>query len=329
VACLVAFLGIWSTGVLSYAGTDGQSLRERFTTEAPKEWEEYEKTAASFQGVATLIIDSGNGKPLKSSVHYKSNQHCRLMISHAGPEVPIKVFAFNPKYSFVLTRDKEDFPWIIEDLRKAQEGRLALVQEEIGAAIGINSILVYPHYRLLSELVRQPTFAVRKVSSVRTDGHELVRVDFDNAHPLDTDPKKFFPVQNGSLVLDPARSWCIRSATLQSKYRGTDIRSTIVTEMDDLGTKYPLPKKYVEQREMSAEGQDVKKSIKHIREFELQIGNALPPEEEFTLSAFGLSEPTGVEWNRPIPVFLWIVGGAVCVLVLGTLVSWLKRRLSR
>ncbi|HMP61247.1 MAG TPA: hypothetical protein PKD86_18025, partial [Gemmatales bacterium] len=42
----------------------------------------------------------------------------------------------------------------------------------------------------------------------------------------------------------------------------------------------------------------------------------LPRESDFILSAFGLPEPYGVEWDRPTPWWLYIGGGTLAVLVI-------------
>jgi hypothetical protein len=49
------------------------------------------------------------------------------------------------------------------------------------------------------------------------------------------------------------------------------------------------------------------------------------PESDFTLTAFGLPEPYGIEWERPIPWGLYIIGGTLgMVFVMG--VVWRIRR---
>jgi hypothetical protein len=47
---------------------------------------------------------------------------------------------------------------------------------------------------------------------------------------------------------------------------------------------------------------------------------------EFTLTAFGLPEPPGIEWKKPMPVYLWVIAAAVGCLLLAMGARWLKRR---
>ena len=49
------------------------------------------------------------------------------------------------------------------------------------------------------------------------------------------------------------------------------------------------------------------------------------PQSGFTLTAFGLPEPYGVVWKKPIPWSLWFIGGGIAFLALG----WCFRRRAR
>ncbi|GIW85246.1 MAG: hypothetical protein KatS3mg107_0906 [Gemmataceae bacterium] len=50
-------------------------------------------------------------------------------------------------------------------------------------------------------------------------------------------------------------------------------------------------------------------------------------ESEFRLSAFGLPEPVGVEWERPVRWYLWLMlAGVVCLLAGGVFYSLSRRR---
>ncbi len=55
----------------------------------------------------------------------------------------------------------------------------------------------------------------------------------------------------------------------------------------------------------------------------------VPPESDFRLSAFGLPEPVGVTWQKPIPIFVWITAGAVAFALLAVLFRYLARREAR
>ncbi|HMP04644.1 MAG TPA: hypothetical protein PKC45_19320 [Gemmatales bacterium] len=49
---------------------------------------------------------------------------------------------------------------------------------------------------------------------------------------------------------------------------------------------------------------------------------------DFTLSAFGLPEPYGVEWDRPTPWWLYALISAGVLFIVTVIVSFWKRRLA-
>jgi hypothetical protein len=50
---------------------------------------------------------------------------------------------------------------------------------------------------------------------------------------------------------------------------------------------------------------------------------------DFRLSAFGLPEPPGIEWERRTPWWLWLIGSAFALLLVAAAFTWLKRRAMR
>ncbi|MBA2227964.1 hypothetical protein H0921_17535 [thermophilic bacterium 2918] len=61
-------------------------------------------------------------------------------------------------------------------------------------------------------------------------------------------------------------------------------------------------------------------------EYDLRDEGVEPLEREFTLSAFGLPEPVGVEWERPVRWYLWLMLAGMVCLVAGGVFYWLSRR---
>lgn len=50
------------------------------------------------------------------------------------------------------------------------------------------------------------------------------------------------------------------------------------------------------------------------------------PETEFRLTAFGLPEPAGVVWDKPTPLYVWVLAAAGIMAMLALLLSVLRRR---
>jgi hypothetical protein len=104
-----------------------------------------------------------------------------------------------------------------------------------------------------------------------------------------------------------------------------------VKEIAQTSKGLPVPRliiseeEWVFDAEMVAKGFPSKNRREMRMEYDVDEPNSLPPDEEFTLSAFGLPEPRGLEWKKPTRWYLWLaVGGSVC-LICGASLAWVKR----
>jgi hypothetical protein len=50
------------------------------------------------------------------------------------------------------------------------------------------------------------------------------------------------------------------------------------------------------------------------------------PDREFMLTAFGLPEPKGVEWEKKTPVYVWLLLAAGVLGLLAVVLAWLAKR---
>lgn len=69
-----------------------------------------------------------------------------------------------------------------------------------------------------------------------------------------------------------------------------------------------------------------KKLTSQVRiDYEWEVNDSVP-DAEFTLSAFGLPEPMGVEPPERSRTWLWLISAALGLVALALLFTWLKRR---
>ncbi|MCS6977776.1 MAG: hypothetical protein NZM31_12325, partial [Gemmatales bacterium] len=73
----------------------------------------------------------------------------------------------------------------------------------------------------------------------------------------------------------------------------------------------------------------LKNNTTFIADFDLHLPDTLPPESEFTLSAFGLPEPPGVTWERPTPWWLYGIAVGLALVVLSGILFRVFGRLRR
>jgi len=321
---------VLSLGVLvgsEFLGTSTraeESLIEAFLREAPPKWLDYEKKAKDLQGLATVRVQRGDTSATSfSSVELRHNNDCSLLFGRTGiGESPDAVFAFNTKYSFALKGSEAAKSWKITKLEMDKERLEPVVATELQAARDVIAIMVMPHHRKLTELIARRSFRVTNATYIDHPPDQLVEIEFTNDHPPHEKP--FCPIQGGTLRLDPQSYWVARSGDLRLRYPSFDMRVHFVSTSRSGEKALPVPVKYEEWREIV--GQPPSKRQYWLREFDLKQLSTLPPENEFTLTAFGLPEPPGVTWKKPTPWWLWTSLGGIAMLVLGAGLGWLRKR---
>jgi hypothetical protein len=111
-----------------------------------------------------------------------------------------------------------------------------------------------------------------------------------------------------SILLDPNDHWCIREFT--AGVPGVDRSTTIITYANRV-EGLPVVQSLTYKHKTFADGSAFEVNS-NVDKWERRW----IPESEFTLSAFGLPEPKGIEWEKPSRRYLWIVAAALVALVL-------------
>ncbi|GIW85243.1 MAG: hypothetical protein KatS3mg107_0903 [Gemmataceae bacterium] len=331
-------LSLWLGGVLGVGGVwwamlcqhgmsqavaqaDG-SWRERFLREAPAAWKEYAEFARRLQGSCTTrYLIHSTGKKMLHRTEIKQNNECGMrtyeVLEGDVVRLAVELKAYNSRYSFMLGRRTLDGEWLV--VRYGVEADQAALRQETRETIDAAfSAPVRAVRTRLVDLVGQSTFRVVEVKGVEHEGRECVAVRFENPHPMSRRP--FVPEQGGVLVLDPSRKWCLCRAEIRSQYLGDkgpkDVSEVVVVEARVGKSGYPIPVRWTLQNDAGVV----------TSEYDLRDEGGGPLEREFTLSAFGLPEPVGVEWERPVRWYLWLMLAGVVCLVAGGVFYWLSRR---
>jgi hypothetical protein len=131
-------------------------------------------------------------------------------------------------------------------------------------------------------------------------------------------------VTGGSIVVDSHNGWLVYEKVLEVTYPNST--GTLTTSLRDYydagGVKVPRVV-HVKRRNILSDGTRVSIDVKGT--YNLTTNHVGLSESDFTLSAFGFPEPFGIEWERPIPWGLYIIGGTLgMVVVMG--VVWRIRR---
>jgi hypothetical protein len=327
----------WLTGVLivvlysssGFGQQTSEELTRRFLDEAPRGWQEYQSWAEGLDGTVTVSRKLGDKQLLHAHLEYKHNSRCKMrihrnLLPHAKWEG--KLLAYNPAYTFTLQRETATNPWAVTEVKKLDEEVASAVVQELDSPVLLRSAIRIYKGQLVGDIIGLPAFRVLRATAVNRDGMELVQVEFDNVHPMKEPGKKFCPIQSGTMLLDPNRFWYLRSCELRCKFGDGEVIAKVENELADPSAKYPLLKRRVttEDIEDPEQGRLIQK---HVNEFDLHQASRLPPDEDFTLTAFGFPEPFDVprprKWTH---WYVWTgVGGVLC-LVAGLLVLRFRRQ---
>jgi hypothetical protein len=302
-------------------------LTQRFLDEAPRRWQDYYSWAERLDGAYTVSVIRGEKQLLHAKLEIKHNSRCRMMIDQDLPPDSSqgRILAYNPAYSFRLQRKTAVNPWAVADVAKRSEGVASATVREVDS-IRLVSIPMLLFTEELPDFVHRPTFHVLRTTPVSLDGTELVRVEFDNAHPIKEPERKFCPVQSGSMLLDPNRFWYVRSCEVRCKFADSDCTARVENQLADLSTKYPVLKRQVVNQDFDSPQQG-RVTQQRATDYDLHEPSPLPPDDDFTLTAFGFPEPFDVPkksvWTR---WYVWTgIGGVLC-LGAGLAVQRFRRR---
>jgi hypothetical protein len=241
--------------------------------------------------------------------------------------MPDIIMAYNPKYSFHLRKVEQT--WMLSKLQL--DGRDTQLEQELMSRDHIKAVLITPHTQQLTDLVALSSFQVMSARPIDHGGEQLVEIKFANKRSIDDKP--FSRLESGILMLDPNRYWCLRGGEVLARYgtAKTPVNMRVQIRVDiegELGNR-PIPKRYEELQTVTVAGGPAGPEDRRVWEFDMRAQNALPSSDTFRLSAFGLPEPPGIEWERRTPWWLWLIGSAFALLLVAAGFTWLKRRAMR
>src|SRR5262249_30681480 len=129
----------------------------------------------------------------------------------------------------------------------------------------------------------------------------------------------------GTMSFDADHCFVLTTVETMSTQGKRRIKSVARLQYEGEWDGFPRLKKRTAVATVTQENGDVNTS-ESVTEFELRV-DANVPDTEFTLAAFGLPDPKGLELERPSRNWIWWgIAGAV---MMGTAIWLLRRRTSR
>ena len=230
----------------------------------------------------------------------------------------------NSRYSALLSRKERAGELVVRTM-----GAAAAETTEDKYGRYFKSIL-YPigfRERRLTNWLDTPGFRITSVSGPEANGEVCLHVVHTGPPgPIERSPDVSFA---GQIWLRPSQSWAIARLKLTLQLPQDD-GTSVAREYDSTCTfsngssarPFPLEVKHTVGPTSSGAVQLTESWT--IRD----AAHEVYPESDFTLSAFGLPEPYGVEWERPTPWWLYTLFSAGVLFVVAVIVSFWKRRLA-
>lgn len=314
----------------SLVRAEEQPMRwEESKAQALNAWKEYLQFARRLQGTVSVVREDGPGQKKRTSQtawDFKQRERCGLKVRRdlLPKQGSAQAWGINPQYAFELERQSQERGWALTSLRNSpgegesagQSNKDATLDKQIVRSIAKNLVI---HNLWLPELVDSSDFRVIGLPRQVGDRPLRLRVEFEHL------PKVILnnPVRHGWMILDVNHHWLLDEYEVQMLYKdgATVQKAKFYSKQDTNG--FLIPQRIV----LTTTNREGTIDFEYRQDFDLREEQS-PQIAEFTLSAFGLPEPRGVEWKTGTAWWIWCVGAAVAFSVLAAVFRWLKLRVA-
>jgi hypothetical protein len=321
-----AIMVVWVAFPLrGYSQDMSDSLRTRFTQDAPGAWHRFQERASGWQGtMAYQHYHLAPDRKLETRRMYEFKQRpgCLLLMNQSyiegekqDEEGVLRII--NPKYAFEAKRRGANKSWFLSKVDTNPANGLLFPDP----AKGIEQWLTYPvsfscvfdPFRLLP---LEPGFNANSFARVDVDGKDCVRMQF--SYDASAAGSTRTPNVNGSVVYDPENYWVARELNAEITWaaRPTRKASTIVRmEYGSMRDGFPAIRR-VRQKYDITDSVDPKKVYHGDWVYEFDLTESVPSEYDFTLAKYGLPEPFRAARRSSQSVMIVIglsVAGLLCL----------------
>jgi len=296
---------------------------ERLRSEGLPAWDAELANMVSVQGTERITRRINDGVT-EFVVVLKANAECVMYMEKEGNE-PTQVYTYNPRYTFRL-RSTDDREWAVVSAHVGDPAKDSSAQN-VRQRLSRYSLISGYGYRLpfnlepLTRYVRGPTTRVVSVSPTTWKGIEGVEVKLDIKPTTEDDE-----VRSITSLHDTNQRW----RTLRTSITGQRGESQFADVSEYEYTPEPGGVLRRISSRLTWKDRDGKTSqVETDRVFVFKRLTVLPDTSEFTLSAYGLPEPVGVEWPKRRSGWLWFAWAAAGCVVIATVFLILRHRAAR
>ncbi len=291
-------------------------------------------TASSVSDCAD--IKDGVTVTYRAFTEYKATGDWRFLSNHVRDVQPPEgkpnrntdAFGVNSRYRFVITKAAIGEDYLFKSVTMNGEtpsphdqrlfDTLPKLKRRPFQDAGSVSVLLVNGKFGPGELRNIPGFNL--LSATERDGGRKLVVEFSYT-PLDAKGVAGGEVSRCSVVYDLDRYGVPVEQTERCLRRGTLMESRKTYDVERAGAEFVIRTSY-----KATYTSDGKVTYGRSSDTRTVVKLGALPETEFTLSAFGLPEPVGVTWEKPTPLYVWLLAAAGGCAVLALLLRLPVRR---
>lgn len=317
---LGAFLSLVSAG--STNAQNQSPLGKRLLTEAPRAWQRQQEFWLTLEGTNRIDRRMRSDGTWTSTPGKNSWKQCQGNMLEQFERLEAgswkgSIRGENSEYIFILGRRNETRPWVIQEVNKKVKKSPDVWNARKTLC---HDLILAPRTLPLPEVFQSQRFQCVSVTPEPTQGEELARLTFAFS------PEGANRLKGGWVVLDPSHYWVIRwgeiDLDLGEQQEGT-AKWTVQYDYKEGSDRHPIATRNVLKGRIWQNGRIISEQEYSV-DFDLHERASIPA-SEFTLSAYGLPEPS---WAQPKRTawYLWLALAGILCLVLGAAVGWLRRR---
>jgi len=227
-----------------------------------------------------------------------------------------QVRGVNSDYSFVLGRDSETKPWVINEVNKRASKSLEVWNDRKTL---LADLVLAPRTPILPKVFQSPGFKLVSVTPELLNGKELARLTFTCS------PEGNNRLRGGWVDLDPSTYWVIRRGEVDIDFGNKEKHTAkwiAAYDYKEGSNGHPIMTRSM-LKGKTWEGGRIVGEDEYLANDDLKERASIP-ESEFTLGAYGLPEPMGASSQPRTRWYIWSgLAGVICIIA-GVLL-WRRR----
>jgi hypothetical protein len=222
----------------------------------------------------------------------------------------------NSKYIFSLDKADVGSGWRLKNTIVLDD--IALLQPLVNTFLSVRTLPILPqsYQDILQIQPLHELFGKKSVKiSVERGNSIILKYDIADSHGPGSTQSGWYELHGDTLGIKYAESTIARSG-YSMKY----VLNAQTRNVNGLAVLEGYDVSFIEHV-----GGKIRRNQTEILA-DIKYGKISSDEHPFTLSQYGLPEPEGILWKKPIPLYVWLLAGAAVLGLIALVCRWLLRR---